>query len=262
MQSEFAVHSLAVGKSSIVVLLLLWLSACQVIRTPHPTIATPVLVATTVPPTSDKAMNQNPETEQAMNEALVSAAERGDTSTVLNLLAAGADLNYRDGYGRTPVMAATHSNQVATVQALIAAGADINIQDNRLDNPFLYAGAEGLLEILKLTIAAGANTKLTNRYGGTALIPAAERGPVAVVAELLNHTDVDVNHVNNLGWTALLEAIILGDGGPVRTEVVRLLIAAGADVNLADGEGVTPLAHAQQRGYTAIIALLQAAGAK
>lgn len=235
------------------------ITACQPIAAP-PAVTTPVLVATATLP--DPTPTHNPEREQAMNAELIRAAEQGDTPTVLRLLAAGADINSQDGAGRTPVMAATHGNQVETVRALIEAGADINLQDNRQDNPYLYAGAEGLLEILKLTIAAGADTRLTNRFGGTALIPAAERGPVEVVAELLNHTDVDVNHVNNLGWTALLEAVILGDGGPQRTEVVRLLIEAGADVNLPDGQGVTPLAHARQRGYTAMIALLEAAGAK
>lgn len=254
-------RGLSVDKPIFVTLLLLLFSACQPVRVPPTAVATPVLVATAIPPVNN-IIAEDPETEQAMNEALVRAAEQGDTPTVVDLLAAGAAINYRDAAGRTPVMAATHGNQVETVRALIQAGADINIQDNRLDNPFLYAGAEGLLDILKLTIAAGANTKLTNRFGGTALIPAAERGPVAVVAELLNHTDVDVNHVNNLGWTALLEAIILGDGGPERTEVVRLLIEAGADVNLPDSHGVTPLAHARQRGYTVIIDLLQAAGAE
>ena len=239
------------------------LIACQPLRTPPTAAATAVFIATATelpnntPPTPSPALEQ-----PAMNEKLIQAAERGDTATVLQLLAAGAAINSRDRAGRTAVMAATHGNQVETVQALIAAGADINLQDNRQDNPFLYAGAEGLLAILKLTIAAGADTKLTNRFGGTALIPAAERGPVAVVAELLNHTDVDVNHVNNLGWTALLEAIILGDGGPERTAVVRLLIEAGADVNLADGQGVSPLAHARQQGYTAMIELLEAAGAE
>ena len=238
------------------------LPACQRVVAPPPA-ATPVLVATATPLARSTVATVNQATEQqAMNEQLIRAAERGDTATVLQLLATGADINSRDAAGRTAVMAATHGNQVETVRVLIAAGADINLQDKRLDNPFLYAGAEGLLEILRLTIAAGADTKLTNRFGGTALIPAAERGPVAVVAELLNHTDVDVNHVNNLGWTALLEAIILGDGGPARTEVVRLLIAAGADVNLADSQGGTPLAHAQQRGYGEIIGLLEAVGAK
>ena len=198
---------------------------------------------------------------QALNDGLIQAAERGDTPTVLQLLAKGADINARDARGRTPVMAATHGNRPDTVRTLIRAGADIDIQDNRKDNPFLYAGAEGLLDILKLAIDAGASTKLTNRFGGTALIPAAERGHVEVVSELLTRTDVDVNHVNNLGWTALLEAIILGDGGPRRTEVVRLLVGAGADVNLADGDGVTPLAHARQRGYRQMAEILENAGA-
>lgn len=197
-----------------------------------------------------------------MTRALISAAESGDTPTVLQLLQAGADINGTDERGRTPIMAATHGNQVEIVQALIQAGANIHLQDHRKDNPFLYAGAEGLLEILKLIIAAGADTKLTNRFGGTALIPAAERGHVEVVQELLDHTDVDVNHVNNLGWTALLEAIILSEGGPRHVEIVRLLLAAGADPNLADGDGVTPLAHAQQRGFTQIAELLRAAGGK
>jgi uncharacterized protein len=78
----------------------------------------------------------------------------------------------------------------------------------------------------------------------------------------LLRTDIEVNHVNNPGWTALLEAIILGDGGRNHTEVVRLLVGAGADVNLADGEGVTPLEHARQRGYDKIVRILQSAGAR
>ena len=130
------------------------------------------------------------------------------------------------------------------------------------DSPFLYVGAEGLLDVLKLLIDARADTRITNRFGGTALIPAAERGHVEVVNELLTRTDVKIDHVNNLGWTALLEAVILGDGGPRRTEVVRLLIAAGANVNIPDGRGVTALAHARQRGYTQMIGLLERAGAR
>jgi ankyrin repeat protein len=199
---------------------------------------------------------------KAMTEELIRVAEAGDTAAVQRLLRQGADINGRDARGRTPVMAATHGNRVDTVRTLIQAGADINLRDNRSDNPFLYSGAEGLLEILRLTIEARADTLLTNRFGGTALIPAAERGHVDIVKELLTRTDVDVNHVNNLGWTALLEAIMLGDGGARHTEVVRLLVEAGADVNLADAEGVTPLAHAQRRGYEEIAAILRQAGAR
>jgi ankyrin repeat protein len=193
---------------------------------------------------------------------MILAAEAGDTAAVLSLLAAGATLNGQDERGRTAVMAATHGNQVETVRALIAAGADINLRDQRSDNPFLYAGAEGLLEILKLTIAAQADTRLTNRFGGTALIPAADRGHVEIVTELLTRTDVDVNHVNNLGWTALLEAIILSDGGVRHQQIVQLLVDHGADVTIADFEGVTPLAHARQRGFEEIVAILRQAGAR
>ena len=158
-------------------------------------------------------------------------------------------------------MAATHANRVETVRALIAAGADINIRDDRLDNPFLYASAEGLFEIVQLTIDAKADTRLTNRFGGTALIPAAERGHVEIVRELLTRTDVDVNHINNLGWTALLEAIILSDGGERHQQIVQILLDHGADVNIPDFNGVTPLAHARQRGFTQIMQVLSAAGA-
>ena len=103
---------------------------------------------------------------------------------------------------------------------------------------------------------------LTNRFGGIALIPASERGHVEVVRYLLDETDVDVDHVNNLGWTALLEAVILGNGGPEHQAIVRLLLDAGADPELADKDGVTPLAHARARGQAEIAAILVEAGAE
>ena len=142
---------------------------------------------------------------------------------------------------------------------LIDAGADVNAQDRQRDSPFLLAGAEGRLDILKLAVAAGADLKSTNRYGGTALIPACHHGHVETVRFLLT-TGIDVDHVNNLGWTALLEAVILGDGGAAYQEIVRMLIGARANPSIADRNGVTPLAHARQRGYRETVALLEAAG--
>ena len=200
-----------------------------------------------------------PADQQAINAQLIQAAEAGDTVAVLALLQGGAEINSRDERGRTAVMAATHANQVDTVRTLIEAGADINLRDNRSDNPFLYASAEGLIDIEQLTIEASADTRLTNRFGGTALIPAAERGHVEIVRQLLTRTDVDVNHVNNLGWTALLEAIILSDGGERHQQIVQLLVDHGANINIADQDGITPLVHARARGFTEIEQILLSA---
>ena len=197
-----------------------------------------------------------------MNQELIAAASEGNASRIAELLQQGADVNTRDLRGRTPVMAATYGRHVKAVEALIKAGADVNLRDITLNNPFLLAGAEGMVDILDLAAKAGADPRITNRYGGTALIPAAERGHVDAVNYLLAHTKVDVNHVNYLGWTALLEAIVLSDGGPRHQEIVAALIRHGADINLADRFGRTPLHHARERGYKKIQALLEAAGAR
>jgi len=189
------------------------------------------------------------------------AADAGDVAAIAGLLAGGLPIDARDADGRTPVMAATAARRTQAVRVLVDAGADVDIRDNRRDNPFLYAGAEGLLDILRLVNEAGADPALTNRYGGIALIPACERGHVEVVRYLLAESDVDVDHVNNLGWTGLLEAIILADGDTAHQEIVRLLLEAGADPDLADRDGITPLAHARARGQAEIVAILEAGGA-
>jgi ankyrin repeat protein len=199
--------------------------------------------------------------DKQTNDQLLSATAAGDLGAIRVALDAGADVDARDPTGRTPLMVATEARQTEAFRTLLAAGADVDIQDNKQDNPFLYAGAEGVLDILRLANEAGADPTITNRFGGTALIPAAERGHVEVARYLLTETEVDVNHVNRLGWTALLEAIVLSDGGPRHQELVALLIEHGADVDLADKDGVRSLAHAQTRGQSEIVALLTTAGA-
>jgi len=194
----------------------------------------------------------------ANGSLLVAAAQDGDLAALRRLLDAGSPVDARDGRGRTALLAATHANRIDAARLLVERGADVNAKDEMQDSPFLYAGAEGRLEILRMTLTAGADLKSTNRYGGTALIPAAHHGHVETVRELLK-TRIDVDHVNRLGWTALLEAIILGDGGVAHTEIVRLLVAHGADPQRADAQGVTPLAHAEQRGQSAIAGILREA---
>ncbi|WP_183599855.1 ankyrin repeat domain-containing protein [Paenibacillus phyllosphaerae] len=197
-----------------------------------------------------------------VNQQLLQAAERQDADTVIQLLNEGADVNVQDAKGRTAAMIATYNNDVNTVKALIDAGADVNKQDDLKNTPFLYAGAEGYIEILKLTIDAGADPTITNRFGGTALIPASEHGYLDVIQELLIRTSIAINHVNNLGWTALMEAIILNDGGQRQQQVVQVLIEHGADVNIPDHDRVTPLQHARNKGFKEIERILVAAGAK
>lgn len=191
---------------------------------------------------------------------LVTLAALGDLDGVTALLDAGAAIDQQGAGGQTAAMAATYANNVEMARLLFGRGASPDIQDDMLNNPFLYAGAEGYLDILALANEAGADPTILNRFGGTALIPAAEHGYVDVVRYLLVHTEVAVNHINNLGWTALLEAIILNDGGPGQQETIRLLIAHGADVSIADADGVTPMEHARQRGFTEIVAILAGAG--
>jgi len=198
----------------------------------------------------------------ALDDQLLAAAGAGDVAGITAALDGGANVDARDATGRTALLAATMAGRTDAVRALLEAGADVDLQDDRQDNPFLYAGAEGELEILQLVNEAGADPTLTNRFGGTALIPASERGHVEVVRYLLNETDVDVDHVNRLGWTALLEAIILGTGDEAHQAVVDLLIEHGADVDRADKDGVRPLTHARNRGQAEIARALEAAGAR
>ena len=192
---------------------------------------------------------------------LIAAAALGETPRVLRLIGAGANLEARDANARTALLAATQANHIETARALIAAGADVNARDAIGDSPYLLAGARGHTEILRLTLAAGADLTSTNRYGGTALTPACHYGHVDNVRVLLA-SRIDINQVNRLGWTCLLEAVILGDGGARHIEIVRMLIAAGARLDLADAQGVTALTHARQRGQQTIADMLRKAGAK
>jgi uncharacterized protein len=195
------------------------------------------------------------------NLALVAAAGAGDTASVRRLLEEGASVDAADGNGVTALIAAAYRDHLEIARLLVQAGADVNRQDGSRQSAFLIATSEGYMDLLRLSLGARADVHRTDSYHGTGLIRAADRGHVEIVRELLK-TPVNVDHVNRLGWTALLEAIILGDGGPKHTEVVRLLVEAGADVNLGDSAGVRPLAHARRRDFAEIVKILEAKGAR
>jgi uncharacterized protein len=186
---------------------------------------------------------------------LLRAVADGDARGVQDALADGADLKHRDGDGRTPLVVATKADRVEVARVLLEAGADPDTKDDLQDSAFLYAGAEGLDEILAMTLDHGADVRSTNRFGGTALIPASEHAHVETVRTLIA-AGVPLDHVNHLGWTALHEAIVLGNGDADHVTVVRLLLDAGADATIPDGSGTLPRQLAADAGHTAIVAEL------
>ena len=200
--------------------------------------------------------------EAARYTGLHAAAWRGDAARIAQLLAGGADANSRDGHGRTPLHAATFAQQREAVRALARGGADLGaLENDRYDAVTIAAVADdeaGLALLLEL----GASARLiTSRYDGTALIAAAHLGHDGVVRQLIK-AGAPLDHVNNLHWTALIESIVLGQGGPRHVATLQALVEAGANTQLADREGRTPLALARARGYAPMVRILLTAGAR
>jgi ankyrin repeat protein len=138
---------------------------------------------------------------------------------------------------------------------LVGLGADPDALDDRQDTPWLVTGVTGSVAMLETLLPANPDLSIENRYGGLSVIPASERGHVGYVRRVVR-TDIDVNHVNRLGWTALLEAVLLGDGGRDHQDIVRILLAAGADRSIPDRDGVTALEHAKSKGYDELARIL------
>lgn len=193
---------------------------------------------------------------------LLKAVSERDIDLVKEILSSKSNLEIKDKNGRTALMIAAYNHDNKIAELLVAAGADVNAQDNMQNSPFLYAGAKGNVPLLKMGLENGASFNLYNRYGGTALIPAAEKGHLEVVKILTKVPDYPINHINKLGWTALLEAVILSKKDENQTAIVKTLIEAGADVNIADKDGVTSLQHAKDKVLDGIVDILLKSGAK
>jgi hypothetical protein len=200
--------------------------------------------------------------EQARYTGLHAAAARGDAAEIARALAGGAKVDARDGYGRTPLHVAAYGRHADAMRALVKGGANPDaLEHDRYDIVTIAAVADDL-PTLKVALALGTSAKnVTSRYDGTALIAAAHLGHAEVVAELIR-AGAPLDHVNNLGWTALIESIVLGNGGGRHTATLEALVKAGANVNLADRNGQTPLALARGRGYREMAVILERAGAR
>ena len=187
---------------------------------------------------------------------LLAAALAGDADGVTRAARDGADLETRDADDRTALLIAATKDHVDVAKALVELGADPNALDNRHDTPWLVTGVTGSVAMLEALLPAKPDLTIRNRYGGISVIPACERGHVEYVRRVVQ-TDTDVNHVNDLGWTALLEAVILGDGSDTYQEIVRILLAAGADRSIADNDGVTALEHAVTMEQSEVVSILR-----
>ena len=198
--------------------------------------------------------------EIARYDGLHRAAHAGDAEAIARLIAAGADPDARDSAGRTPAHVAAFASQDDALRALADAGADMNALEGQAYDVVTIAAVADDRALLRLALVLGNRADLiTSPYDGTALIAAAHLGHADVVRQLIA-AGAPLDHVNNLGWTALMEAVVLGDGGPAHQACARALVAAGADVSIPDREGLTPLAHAERRGYTAMAEIIRNGG--
>lgn len=199
-----------------------------------------------------------------ISEALsqfLQAADDGDLAQLQVLLATGVDINATNRQGRTAITLASLKQRYACVEYLIAQGADINKQDQTCLNPFLIACLNNDVPLLRIALQAQPDLNRLTRFGGVGLTPACEKGHVEIVRILLQETEINMNHTNFVGWTPLLEAIVLNDGGTTQQEIVKLLLDHGANPHMTDMWGKTPLFLAREKGYEEIAQLLIAAGA-
>ncbi len=198
--------------------------------------------------------------EASAYQGLLAAAHKGDAARVAG--AAKAALETRDSRGRTPLHVAAFARQRDVIRALAKAGADLNALENDRYDAVTIASVADDEETLRVLLSLGASAKqTTSRYDGTALIAAAHLGHDGVVKQLIA-AGAPLDHVNNLHWTAVIESIVLGDGGARHQATLKALIDAGANLQLADRNGQTPLALARSRGYGAMVAMLEKAGAR
>jgi ankyrin repeat protein len=224
--------------------------------------ATTIFLVFLAAATASRAQSPPTEQEIALYDRLHAAAAVGDVMGIAVAIMARHNPNARDGNGRTPLHVAAFRKQYAAARGLIGGGADPNALDRQQYDIVTIAAVANDLTMLKIALDGGASARnVTSPYKGTALIAAAHLGHADIVRALIA-AGAPLNHVNNLGWTALIEAIVLGDGGPNHTDTLRALVEAGADVNLPDRAGTRPLALTRQRGYKEMAEILERASAK
>ena len=211
------------------------------------------------------AFAQTPPSERDLRiyAGLHDAAARGDVAEIEKLIAEGEKPNIQDANSRTPLHVAAFLRQARRgTRAAAARRRSECARRPALRHHHHRRRQQRPRRCCKIALDGGGNERaVTSPYDGTALIAAAHRGHVEIVRALIA-AKAPLDHVNNLGWTALLEAVVLGNGGANHTAVVDALVKAGADVTVPDRHGTTALGHARRRGYSQIARILEAAGGR
>ena len=195
--------------------------------------------------------------EVAAYKGLHLAAHTGDLVRAKQLLGNNVDLEETDPSGRTALHIAAFASNIEIIELLAGSGANMNALENDAYDIVTIAAVANDLPTLSIALQLGTSPgNVTSRYEGTALIAASHLGHHRVVKTLID-AGAPLDHINNLGWTALIEAVILGNGGPDHVLTVKHLVDAGADKTIADRDGQTPLALARALDYTDIIRVLE-----
>jgi uncharacterized protein len=172
------------------------------------------------------------------------AAREGDLAEVQRLV--GHDpglLNATDGGGMTPLICASDWGHVGVVRWLLDQGAAIDEWDDEGGTALGLACYNADTPVVRLLLDRGADPTIADEGGSTPLIMASDLGHLEVVRLLLVRPSAKgvVNHCDHEGTTALWWACYVGHGG-----MVRALLESGADVTIADQDGITPVAIAKQ----------------
>ena len=181
--------------------------------------------------------------------ALMFAAIKGRTDVIKTLIFKKADLNKMDIFGMTALILAVQNGQTSAVKELIESGADINILDNNGNNALMWAAIKEQTDAVKVLIDAKNN--VFDNVNAVLILAAGSCQKDAIKEEF------NINKQDIIGKTALMRTAYNGS-----TDIVNMLIKAGADVNIKDNADGDALASAIDKNNTDVINILKNAGAK
>jgi ankyrin repeat protein len=188
----------------------------------------------------------------ALATQLVDSASRGDADALAKVLFV------RASHGQTFAhMFATRDAAALKRLASIVPTEFLDASDVDGCTPLHFACFNGNVDSVRVLLAADVKVHARSKFGSTPLQMAAMQGQLAVVQLLLHREPAMINVPNNVGWTPLHFAAMIGS-----PDIVGVLLAAGADIHVVNKYGRTALHLASANGRTAVIHMLRERGAR